>query len=141
MNKVILIGNLSKDIELKYLPNGSAIATTSIATTEKFKKQDGSIGENVLFIDLTFFGKSAETANKYLQKGSKVGISGKLKLDQWTDQQGVKRSKHSVTVESMEMLTPKSGEQRPQQSAPAQQDNQGTHEFPEIDINDDEIPF
>ena len=137
MNKVILIGNLSKDIELKYLPNGGAIATTAIATTEKFRKQDGSMGENVLFIDLTFFGKSAETANQYLQKGHKVAISGKLKLDQWTDQQGGKRSKHSVTVESMEMLTPKQrGEQ--QQSAPAKQ---VTQEFPEIDINDDEIPF
>ena len=139
MNKVILIGNLSKDIELKYLPSGGAIATTAIATTEKFKKQDGSMGENVLFIDLTFFGRSAETANQYLQKGHKVGISGKLKLDQWTDQQGVKRSKHSVTVESMEMLTPKQdGQAKPQQSAPAQQ---ATHEFPEMDINDDEIPF
>ena len=141
MNKVILIGNLSRDIELKYLPNGGAIATTAIATTEKFKKQDGSIGENVLFIDLTFFGKSAETANQYLQKGSKVGISGKLKLDQWTDQQGVKRSKYSVTVESMEMLTPKSGEQRPQQSAPSQQDSQEHHQFPEMDIDSDQIPF
>lgn len=138
MNKVILIGNLSMDIELRYLPNGGAIATTAIATTEKFKKQDGSMGENVLFIDLTFFGKSAETANKYLQKGSKVGISGKLKLDQWTDQQGVKRSKHSVTVEIMEMLTPRSGEQRQQQSAPAKQ---ATQEFPEIDIDDSEILF
>ena len=141
MNKVILIGNLSRDIELKYLPNGGAIATTAIATTEKFKKQDGSQGENVLFIDLTFFGKSAETANQYLQKGSKVGISGKLKLDQWTDQQGGKRSKYSVTVESMEMLTPRSGEQRPQQSAPSQQDSQEHRQFPEMDINDDEIPF
>ena len=137
MNKVILIGNLSKDIELKYLPNGGAIATTAIATTEKFKKQDGSMGENVLFIDLTFFGRSAETANQYLQKGHKVGISGKLKLDQWTDQQGVKRSKHSVTVESMEMLTPKQGGER-QQSTPAQQSSQ---EFPDIDIDDSEIPF
>lgn len=137
MNKVILIGNLSRDIELRYLPNGGAIATTAIATTEKFKKQDGSMGENVLFIDLTFFGKSAETANQYLQKGHKVGISGKLKLDQWTDQQGVKRSKHSVTVESMEMLTPKQdGQGKPQEhkSAP-------TQEFPEMNIDEDQIPF
>ena len=136
MNKVILIGNVTRDIELRYLPDSKAVATTGLAITEKFKKQDGSMGENVLFIDLTFFGRSAEVANQYLQKGSKVGISGKLKLDQWTDQQGTKRSKHSVTVESMEMLTPRSGEQRPQQSAPAQQ---GTHEFPDIDP--DEVPF
>ena len=137
MNKVILIGNVTRDIELRYLPDSKAVATTGIATTEKFKKQDGTIGENVLFIDVTFFGRSAEVANQYLQKGSKVGISGKLKLDQWTDQQGTKRSKHSVTVESMEMLTPKQdGQAKPQEhkSAPAQ-------EFPEMDINDDEIPF
>ena len=138
MNKVILIGNTTRDIELRYLPDSKAVATTGLATTEKFKKQDGTMGENVCFIDVTFFGRSAEVANQYLQKGSKVGIVGKLKLDQWTDEQGVKRSKHGVTDESMEMLTPKQGgEQRPQQ-APTQQ---GTHEFPDIDINDDEIPF
>lgn len=137
MNKVILIGNTTRDIELRYLPDGKAVATTGIATTEKFKKQDGSMGENVCFVDLTFFGKTAEIANQYLSKGSKVGISGKLKLDQWADQQGAKRSKHSVTVEVMEMLTPKQdGQGKPQEhkSVPVQ-------EFPEMDINEDAIPF
>ena len=138
MNKVILIGNLSRDIELRYMQNGRAIATTSIAVTEKFKKQDGSMGENVCFIDLTFFGKSAEIANQYLQKGHKVGIGGKLKLDQWTDQQGIKRSKHSVTVESMEMLTPKQDGQARQQ--PQQREYQ-EHDIQDIDIDDDAIPF
>ena len=136
MNKVIMIGNLSKDVELRYAPSGSAIATTSIAVSRKFKKQDGSQGEEVCFIDLIFFGRSGEIANQYLSKGKKVLIEGRLKLDQWTDQQGVKRSKHSVTVESMEMLG-----DRQQDSSPKSAPKQVAQEFPEMDINEEEIPF
>ena len=136
MNKVIMIGNLSKDVELRYAPSGSAIATTSIAVSRKFKKQDGSQGEEVCFIDLIFFGRSGEIANQYLSKGKKVLIEGRLKLDQWTDQQGVKRSKHSITVESMEMLG-----DRQQDNSPKSEPKQVAQEFPEMDINEEEIPF
>ena len=136
MNKVIMMGNLSKDVELRYAPSGSAIATTSIAVSRKFKKQDGSQGEEVCFIDLIFFGRSGEIANQYLSKGKKVLIEGRLKLDQWTDQQGVKRSKHSVTVESMEMLG-----DRQQDNSPKSAPKQLAKEFPEMDINEEEIPF
>jgi len=136
MNKVIMMGNLSKDVELRYAPSGSAIATTSIAVSRKFKKQDGSQGEEVCFIDLIFFGRSGEIANQYLSKGKKVLIEGRLKLDQWTDQQGVKRSKHSVTVESMEMLG-----DRQQDSSHKIAPKQVAQEFPEMDINEEEIPF
>ena len=146
MNKVILIGNLAREIELRYAPSGSAIATTSIAVTEKFKKQDGSMGENVLFIDLTFFGRSAEVANQYLQKGHKLAVEGKLKLDQWTDNNGQKRSKHSITVESMEMLTQrdKSENKEPSVSVnrnPAPQYKTQDNNIPDIDIYEEQIPF
>jgi len=106
-NKVILLGNLSKDIEIRYSQSGSAIANTAIATTRKFKGADGTQKEEVLFIDVTFFGRSAEVANQYLRKGSKVQLDGRLKLDQWTDKQGQKRSKHSVSVENLTMLDSK----------------------------------
>lgn len=144
-NRVVLLGNLTRDIELRYLPSGSAVATTGIATNRRFKKQDGSMGEEVMFIELTFFGRSAEVAAQYLKKGSKVLIEGRLKLDSWTDNAGQKRSKHSVQVEAMEMLGTK--EEQPQRNAPKVEtyDTQGNktaeYDFPTMDVNEDEIPF
>ena len=102
-NKVILTGNLSKDITLKSNSN-ITIASSTIAVNRKFKNQNGDTSEEVLFIDITFFGRQAQTANQYLNKGSKVLIEGRLKFDTWQDQNGQNRSKHSVVVENMEML-------------------------------------
>ena len=169
-NKIILSGNLSRDIELKYTAGGMAIANTAIATSRKFKGQDGQQKEEVLFVDITFFGRTAEVANQYLRKGSKVLVDGRLKLDQWTAQDGTKRSKHSVTVESLQMIGSKGDNEdastdgyntppvQPQnnysQSVPTQPTQQQQMQqmqqsvpqqpssiFPEIDINEDEIPF
>ena len=162
-NKVIIVGNLTRDLELRYAPSGTAIGSTGIASTRKFKGGDGQMKEEVLFVDITFFGRTAEVANQYLKKGSKVLVEGRLKLDSWTDQNGGKRSKHGVTVENMTMLdskgsnpsdgggynqqpqggqgsyTPPASQPAPtQQQAPVQQQEQS---IPEIDINDDEIPF
>ena len=168
-NKIILAGNLTRDIEVRYTQSGAAIGNTAIATSRKFKSQTGEQREEVLFVDITFFGRTAEVANQYLRKGSKVLVDGRLKLDQWTAQDGSKRSKHSVTVENMTMLggrdeasqggynasatapaggsyaQPTSGGQKP----PATQSPGGNNapsqpsepEIPEIDINEDEIPF
>lgn len=160
-NKVILAGNLTRDIEVRYTQSGSAIGNTAIATSRKFKSQTGEQKEEVLFIDITFFGRTAEIANQYLRKGSKVLVDGRLKLDQWTAQDGSKRSKHSVTVENLQMLgskdeaqggynaapaqdtygqkAPSYGEPEPPKPAP-QQPSQASN-IPEIDINEDEIPF
>ena len=123
-NKITMVGNLSRDIELRYSQSGSAIANTAIATSHKFTS-NGERKEEVMFIDITFFGKSAEIANQYLRKGSKVLIDGRLKLDQWQSQDGQKRSKHTVIVEQMKMLDSKADSKQTQQAtqyqAPAQQ--------------------
>ena len=146
-NRVVLLGNLTRDIELRYLPSGSAVATTGIATNRRFKKQDGSQGEEVMFIDITFFGRSAEIANQYLSRGKKLLIEGRLKLDSWTDNQGAKRSKHSIHVETMQMIDSRQSEEQPQRNAPKVEtyDSQGNktaeYDFPTIEINPDEIPF
>lgn len=105
-NKVILVGNLTRDIELRYSQNGMAIAKTAIATSRKFTT-NGEKKEEVMFIDITFFARSAEIANQYLRKGSKILVEGRLNFDQWVDQNGGKRSKHTVTVENMQMLDSK----------------------------------
>ena len=116
-NKTILIGNLTKDIELTHTAAGMAIAKTSIATSRKFTS-NGEKKEEVCFIDLTFFARSAEIASQYLRKGSKCMIEGRIQFDQWTDQQGQKRSKHSVVVETMQMLDSKPAGAPAAQAAP-----------------------
>jgi len=162
-NKVIIVGNLTRDIELRYMPSGAAVAGCGIASTRKFKGNDGQMKEEVLFVDITFFGRTAEIANQYLKKGSKLLVEGRLKLESWTDQNGGKRSKHSVVVENMTMLDSKSDsntyQQAPMQNSSnsnqsnqnsnqlAREENQASiessqpHDIPSIDIDDDEIPF
>ncbi len=157
-NKVILVGNLTRDCELKYLPSGTAVCSTAIATNRKFKNQMGEQKEEVCFIDITFFGRTAEVANQYLGRGRKVLVEGRLKFDQWTDQNGNKRSKHSVTVDNMQMLGGRDDNQSGDSSynqAPQRQSNYNNsqpqqaqpsskpadNKMPEIDIDEDEIPF
>lgn len=106
-NKVTMVGNLTRDVELKYLPTGSALGKTAIATTYSYKSQTGEKKEEVCFIDLTFFGRSAEVANQYLKKGSKVLVEGRLIFEQWTAQDGSNRSRHTLRVEEMKMLDSK----------------------------------
>lgn len=187
-NKVILVGNLTRDIELRYAQSGTGIAKTAIATSRKFT-QNGEKKEEVCFVDITFFGRSAEVANQYLRKGSKILVEGRLQFDQWVDQNGGKRSKHGVIVETMQMLdsrgdapaggnnsynqnqdhnapqqqqqaygqpqqqnaynAPQQQQQQPSYGAPQQQQQQQhtqptkmpDNNLPEIDIDDDEIPF
>lgn len=104
MNKVVLIGNLTRDIELRYTQSGYCVGNSGIAVTRKFKNAQGEAIEETCFIDLKFFGRTAEVANQYLRKGSKLAVEGRLKLEQWQDQSGQNRSKHVVEVESLEML-------------------------------------
>ncbi len=109
-NKIILVGNLTRDIELRYSQAGMGIAKTAIATSRKFTS-NGEKKEEVCFVDITFFGRSAEVANQYLRKGSKILVEGRLNFEQWVDQNGQKRSKHSVIVETMQMLDSKGDNQ------------------------------
>ena len=138
-NKVILVGNLTRDIEIKHTNSGLIIANTAIATSRKFKGQNGEQKEEVMFIDITFFGRTAEVAQQYLHRGSKILVEGRLKFDQWVDQNGGKRSKHSITVESMQMLDSKGVSTQTQEtssiSTPTHTPSQ------ENDIDEEDIPF
>ena len=165
-NKIILVGNLTRDIEMKYSQGGMAIAKTAIATSRKFKSQTGEQKEEVCFVDITFFGRSAEVANQYLRKGSKILVEGRLIFDQWVDQNGQKRSKHGVSVDTMQMLgskdnpdyetntsqsnaNPISEPNRPEESrvnTPIQTYKPSNppvqpQEIPSIDIEEEDIPF
>ncbi|HJE02361.1 MAG TPA: single-stranded DNA-binding protein, partial [Aliarcobacter thereius] len=106
-NKVIMVGNLTRDIELKYLPSGAAIARSSIATSYKYKAQTGEQKEEVCFLEFNIFGRIAEVANQYLRKGSKVLLEGRLVYEQWTAQDGSNRNRHTLRVDEMKMLDSK----------------------------------
>lgn len=140
-NQVVMVGNLTRDIELRYLPSGSAIGKSAIATSYKYKSQSGEQKDEVCFLDFNLFGRSAEVANQYLHKGSKVLLTGRLVFEQWTSQDGSERSRHSLRVDEMKMLDSKS-----------QSDNQGQNynqeppvvyenKIPEIEVDEDSIPF
>jgi len=151
-NKVILIGNLTRDIELRYTPSGTAVAKFGLATNRvytdpvtKEKKQE------VMFIDITVFGRAAETANQYLRKGSQVLVEGRLSLNQWTDQTGQKRSKHEIIAENVKFLGGRdnNNSQSMQNTQPQPQQPQYNQPQPKaennnvasIDIDEEEIPF
>lgn len=151
-NKVILIGNLTRDVELRYATSGTAIGKFGLATNRTYK--DNMTGENkqdVMFIDITVFGRSAEIANQYLSKGKKVMIEGRLQLEQWTAQDGTKRSKHSVVCEKLQFMDNRQSDgseeggyaPQPQQQPYQQQRDSAPRQqqTPEIDINEEDIPF
>ncbi len=98
-----MTGNLTRDIEIRYQSTGLAIGKSAIAMTRKFN-QGGERKEEVCYIDIVWFGKSAETANQYLNKGSKVLITGRLAFSKWQDHTGVTKTKNEVVVEEMEFL-------------------------------------
>ena len=106
INNVVLVGNLVRDCELRYMQNGNAVGSLSIACNRNKKQADGTWGTEVSYFDIVLFGKTAENLKQYLTKGKKVAVQGFLKQDRWTDQQGNNRSRISVIAESIELLTP-----------------------------------
>lgn len=143
-NQVVLVGNLSRDISLSYLPSQKPVGDTSIAVNEKWIGQDGQPREDVSFIDLRFFGKSAETVNKYCRKGSPLLVAGKLKQDTWQAKDGSKRSKLYVIVNSFQFIGGKREEQsHPQDDAqlPNIDDVVGGQETEQAPLDDSGVPF
>lgn len=154
--KYIIVGRLTKDGENRFLPSGSQVYKNSIATDRKFKKQDGTQGQEVMYMDFSAFGGLANTMNTYLHKGSLCLLEGYIQFEQWAANDGSTRSRHSLRVETMKMLDSKNN----QDSTPSHQyqtvresssprENQSTYTrkpsmdatVPEIDIDNDEIPF
>ena len=108
LNKVLLIGNTVRPIELRYLPSGSAVAKTGLAVNRTWKdKTTGEKKDETMFIDIVIYSKLASIANQYMLKGKKVLVEGRLVLEQWQDQSGQKRSKHVLAVESFQFLESK----------------------------------
>ena len=155
-NQVILIGNLTRNVELKYTQGGSAIAKFGLAVNRKWKDRNtGEKREEVMYIDINIFGRSAEIANQHLSVGKRILVQGRIQFEQWTDQQGQERSKHSISCESFQFLDARTDNQggasqytQGQDYTPPAQDNQGSSQNQnnnsstnQIEIDDDSIPF
>lgn len=145
LNKVLIIGNLTRDPEIRHTPRGTAIAEISVAINRVWKDEQGSKQEETTFVEVTLWGRTAELAQQYLSKGKSVYIEGRLQMDTWEDKEtGKKRSKMKIVGENMQFLssgnksdsgrsfTPaSSASPSPRTSSPSPDDFQ----------EDDEIPF
>ena len=133
-NRTILMGNLTRDVELTYTPSGTAVADIGLAINERRKEKSGDYVDDVTFVDVTLWGRTAEVANEYLSKGSAVHIEGRLKLDSW-ETDGQKRSKLRVVCERMQMLGTKGD------SGGSQQSSQQTQRSEPGGPDEGDIPF
>ena len=110
LNKVMLIGNLTRDPEVRYTPSGSAVSDIRLAVSRKYKTASGQEKEETCFVSVTVWGRQAETAGEYLRKGSPVFVEGRLKLDEW-EKDGQKQSRLTVVAERVQFLSaPRRGE-------------------------------
>lgn len=150
INKVILIGNLGADPEVRYMPNGGAAATLNIATSESWKdKQTGEQQERTEWHRVSLFGRLAEIAGEYLKKGSKVYIEGSLRTRKWTDKNNIERYTTEIIASDLQMLDGKGSGSSNYESAPQSSQYQPAQQFNQqpamatapTDSFDDDIPF
>ncbi len=148
-NKVILVGNLTRDPELRYTPKGLAIAKVGLAINRSWNSETGEKKEEVTFVDVDIFGRTAENVAQYMKKGRPILIEGRLRLDQWDDKQtGQKRSKLGVVGETVQFLGSPTGgggeggggEAPRRPSAPSAPAPSPTAE-PDMPPQDDDVPF
>jgi single-strand DNA-binding protein len=148
-NKVLLMGNMTRDPQLSYLPSQTPVVEFGLAVNRRWKSKEGEQREDTCFVDCRAFGKPAEIINKYMSKGRGIFVEGRLDFDSWTAQDGSKRSKHRVTVEQFQFLGGGGGGNQsgsyggssnssPQSSAPYSGDDS---QQPSSGPSDDDIPF
>ena len=154
VNKVILVGNLGRDPEMRYLPSGEAVANLAIATTDKYKDKSGQMVEQTEWHRVSFFGRTAEVCGQYLKKGSQVYVEGSIRTRKYTDKEGVEKYATEIRGDRMQMLGSKGGggmadmddggysqpapRSQPRSSAPAAAQRPASSGFDDMD---DDIPF
>lgn len=148
VNKVIVVGNLGRDPEMRYLPSGEPVANITVATSSKYKNKSGEVVEETEWHRVTFFGKLAEIVGEYLKKGRSVYVEGRLKTNRYTDKDGIERYATSIIANEMQMLgggregaggSGGDGEERG--SAPAARQAPPPSASGFDDIDEDSIPF
>ena len=142
-NRIVLVGNLTRDPQLSYTPANTAVCKFGIATNRTFRDRDGNSREEVCFVDCTLFGRGGEVFNQYMSKGRSVLVEGRLQFSQWTTKEGEKRSKHEVVVENFTFLGGR-GEgtvDAGAAAAPAEAGAAGPEQHEPPPPTDDGIPF
>lgn len=134
VNKVILLGNLGKDPESRFMPNGDAVTNITLATTDAWKDKNGEKQEKTEWHRITFYRKLAEIASKYLKKGAPVYVEGRLETRKWTDGNGVDRYSTDIIANDLKMLGSKQGNSAPERAQPPKTGSG-------FDDMDDDIPF
>jgi len=109
VNKVILVGNLGKDPEIRHLRSGETVASTDLATTDKWKDKSGQVQERTEWHNLSFFGRQAEVVGQYLKKGSQIYVEGSIRTEKWQDKEGKDRYTTKIVVNTMQMLGSRQG--------------------------------
>ncbi len=167
VNKVILVGNLGKDPEIRYLPSGEAVAGVTLATSNRYKNRSGEMVDETEWHNITFFGRLAEIAGQYLKKGSQIYVEGRIKTERYTDKNGIEKYATKIVANEMKMLGSRQGggsdtsfggdsggydapaprRPAPARSAPAAAPNPAARQAPparpasNFDDMDDDIPF
>jgi single-strand DNA-binding protein len=148
VNKVIIVGNVGRDPETRYMPSGDAVTNISVATSDRYKdKQTGEMKETTEWHRVAFFGKLAEIAGQYLKKGSQVYVEGRLRTRKWTDASGQEKYSTEIVSESMQMLGGKpvggsgDGGESYARSKPAEQSAPASSNAASLGAMDDDIPF
>jgi single-strand DNA-binding protein len=141
-NRVLLIGNLTRNPEIRYTPSGTAVADLGLAVNESFKNKAGEMVEQTCFVDVVVWGRQAETTSEYLHKGSPVFVEGRLQLDQWESKEGEKRSKLRVRADRVQFLgSPgKGAEYAAAPEASVSHEPSAAIAAPEA-ADDDDVPF
>lgn len=153
LNKVMLMGNLTRDPEMKYTPKGTAICDFGLAINRNYTTESGEKREEVTFVDITLWGRTAEIVGEYCKKGNPLFVEGRLQLDQWDDKQtGQKKSKLKIVGDNIQLLGSKGGGEKQTQGPdddPATRERQKTGPpaqrkppaDPDLDAAEDDIPF
>ena len=146
VNKAILVGNLGRDAEMRFTAGGTAVATVSLATTERFTDRDGQKREETQWHRIVIWGKTAESLQEYLTKGKQIYVEGRIETKEWTNKEGQKVKTTEIRADRVVLLGSGGGEGRPRQARPA---GPGHSETPDVSghesgidaPNDDDIPF
>ncbi len=149
LNKVFLMGNLTRDPELRYTPDGTAVADLRLAVNDSYTGRDGKLVERTLFVDVVVWRRQAETASEYLSKGRPVLVEGRLQMDEWENQQGEKRSKIRVVAQRVQFLGSPRGEgggarpaaQPAEAARPAPTSPPANNVAGPENVGEDDIPF
>ncbi|MCY4478120.1 MAG: single-stranded DNA-binding protein [Gammaproteobacteria bacterium] len=146
VNKVILVGNLGHDVEVRQMTNGNPVANIRIATNERWTRRDtGQVQEHTEWHNVVLFGRRAELAHQYLQKGSRIYVEGRLRTRSWQDREGQERRSTEVVADDMQFLDRRGGDgdyEQHRSSPPAQSNAQRSSvSGADSDVMDDEVPF